>query len=87
MVSDDDQPKPADYIVERVKKREDTAAGCRSLAEDDRVRAASHDSLHMRACLERSADTWTARANLLTRLEGARTASPDRLHDTSELGE
>ena len=75
MVDDSSPPEPADEIVERVKKREDTAAGCHSLAEDDRVRAAANGNLHMRACLERSADTWTARANLLTRLESARTTT------------
>jgi hypothetical protein len=51
------------------KKREDTAEGCRLLAEDDRARAAATPNEHMRSCLEGSADAWAARAKLLDRLE------------------
>jgi hypothetical protein len=52
-----------------VRKREDTAEGCRSLALDDKARAADVGSDHMRTRLEHSADAWTARAKLLERLE------------------
>ena len=51
------------------RKVEDTAKGCRSLAEDDRVRATGMINPQIRASLERSADAWTARAKLLDRLE------------------
>jgi hypothetical protein len=51
------------------RKREDTAEGCRELAQDDEVRAAAALSSHMREVLERSAEAWSARARLLTRLE------------------
>jgi hypothetical protein len=51
------------------RRFEDTAGGCRSLAEDDRARATLAINLHMRASLERSAEAWTARARLLDRLE------------------
>lgn len=51
------------------KKREDTADGCRTLAYEDWMRAASASNDHMRHALERSAEVWTARANLLKRLE------------------
>lgn len=51
------------------KKREDTAAGCRTLAEDDQARAATAGSDHMRQILERSAQAWATRANMLERLE------------------
>lgn len=51
------------------RKPEDSAEGCRSLAEDDRARAAAMLNPHLRASLERSADTWSARAKLLDRLE------------------
>jgi hypothetical protein len=51
------------------KKREDTAEGCRTLAQDDRMRAASASNDHARHALERSAEVWSARANLLKRLE------------------
>jgi hypothetical protein len=52
-----------------VRKREDTAEGCREMATDDRARAADVVSDHMRHRLERSADAWTNRANLLERLQ------------------
>jgi hypothetical protein len=52
-------------------KREDTAEGCRQLAQDDRSRATEVCSQHMRHCLQRSADAWTARAALLGRLDAS----------------
>lgn len=52
-----------------VRKREDTAEGCRELAQDDQVRAAAAVSGHMRHVLQRSAEAWTTRAKLLARLE------------------
>ena len=51
------------------RKTEDTAKGCRSLAQDDRARAAATMNPHMRATFEGSADVWIARAKLLDRLE------------------
>ena len=51
------------------RKAEDSADGCRALAQADRARAAAVASEHMRAVLENSADAWTARARLLDRLE------------------
>lgn len=51
------------------RRVEDTAEGCRSLAEDDRARAAAMINPQMRASHERSASAWTARAKLLERLE------------------
>ena len=51
------------------RRTEDTAEGCRSLAEDNRVRATAMINPRMRASLERSADAWIARAELLDRLQ------------------
>jgi hypothetical protein len=51
------------------RKREDTAEGCRELAQDDQARAAAVGSDHMRDVLQRSAKAWTTRAKLLARLE------------------
>ena len=51
------------------RRAEDTAAGCRSFAANDLVRAAEIVNTHMRVSHERSADAWTARAELLERLE------------------
>jgi hypothetical protein len=53
-------------------KREDSAAGCRSMADDDRARAEASDSDRMRVRLASSAEVWTARAQLLDRLEANR---------------
>lgn len=63
------------------RRLEDTAGGCRSLAQDDRARATSTINQRMRATLERSAEAWTARAKLLDRLEANfndRAAANDR---------
>ena len=57
-----------------VRKREDTAEGCRAMALDDRARAADIGSSHMRSTFERSADAWTTRAELLERLQTSFTA-------------
>ncbi len=51
------------------RKPEDSAEGCRGLERDSRERAAETTSEHMRTVLERSADAWSARAKLLSRLE------------------
>ena len=51
------------------RKPEDSYEGCRSLERDSRERAAETTSEHMRTVLERSADAWSARAKLLSRLE------------------
>ena len=51
------------------RKPEDSAEGCRSLERDSRERASETTSEHMRTVLERSADAWSARAKLLSRLE------------------
>jgi hypothetical protein len=51
------------------RKAEDSAEGCRALAQADRDRAAETANSHMRATFERSATAWSARASLLQRLE------------------
>ena len=51
------------------QKPEDSADGCRAMATSDRQKAAATANGHMRASLERSAEVWTARANLLDRLK------------------
>jgi hypothetical protein len=51
------------------REPEDSADGCRGLERDRRERAAATTSEHMRMILERSADAWSARAQLLSRLE------------------
>ena len=53
------------------RKAEDTAAGCRALADDDHRRAVNVCNAQMRASLERSAAAWGARAALLDRLEAS----------------
>jgi hypothetical protein len=51
------------------RKREDTSLGCREMAAADHVRADATDTEHMRLRMESSADAWTARADMLQRLE------------------
>lgn len=51
------------------RKPEDSAEGCRGLERDSRERAAAATSEHMRTILERSANAWSARAQLLSRME------------------
>jgi hypothetical protein len=77
----------ADVTVDRIPRRgrEDTADGCRSMAHDDRVRAEDSDSDRMRFRLACSAEAWTARADLLDRLEAnrARIATETDTHEPS----
>ena len=63
--------EPSDVSLPR-RKPEDSAEGCRLLASDDRARAEQSDSAHMRFRLACSAEAWTARAELLDRLEANR---------------
>jgi len=67
--NDKTPPSPAAAAPGR---REDSAAGCRSLASDDRDRAKDSDSDRMRFRLACSAEAWTNRAELLDRLEANR---------------
>ena len=53
------------------RKREDTAVGCRAMADADHVRAGDSDTAHMRNRMEHSADAWTKRADMLERLEAS----------------
>jgi len=60
---------PAPRLVPRSGKRaEDTAAGCRANAAADLVRAVAPGGDYRRVRLERSAEIWSARADLLDRL-------------------
>ena len=70
-----------------MRKREDTAEGCRELAEGDRARAADVvGSEHMRNTLERSAKAWGQRAKLLDRLEASFSARRDAEAKDQERG-
>ena len=59
-------PRP---ILRSGKRAEDTAAGCRAKAAADLVRAVVPGGDYRRVRLERSAEVWSARADLLDRLE------------------
>jgi hypothetical protein len=59
----------------RGRRAEDTAAGCRTKAESDRLLAAAEPNAHMRDRLESSAAAWAARASMLERLETGRAGS------------
>lgn len=56
-------------VAPRRKRPEDTAVGCRALAAADLLRAANLTGAHIRWRFEHSAAAWTARADLLGRIE------------------
>jgi len=68
------------------RKAEDTAGGCRRLAAADLERAASSASEQMRAVIEHSATVWSARADLLDRLEAASLARAARIRSSLATG-
>lgn len=64
--------KPASLqrlMASRHKQPQDTEAGCRGFAADDLVRAGDMTGALPRARMEHSAAVWTARADLLRRVE------------------
>lgn len=54
------------------KQPQDTAAGCRIRAEADLEQAGRMDTAHGRERFEHSAASWTARGELLARLDASR---------------
>ena len=58
-----------DRLNHRHKQAHDTASGCRTLAANDLVRAGGMETERGRAKLEHSAATWSARADMLQRLD------------------
>ena len=52
-----------------LKQRRDTAVGCRDRATADLLQAVTMATAHGRRMLERSAASWSARAELLQRVE------------------
>jgi hypothetical protein len=60
---------PPRHIVRSGKRVEDTAMGCRANAAADLNRAEAPGGDFMRLRLEHSAAVWSARADLLERLE------------------
>ena len=64
--------EPTDVSRLTQRKPEDTSEGCRLLGRDDRERAEQTDSELMRVRLDRSAQAWAIRAELLERLESRR---------------
>ena len=70
---------PTRPIARTTKAPHDTAAGCRSRAESDLLASVAMINVNERMRMERSAASWTARANLLERLNDgmiARKAAP-----------
>jgi hypothetical protein len=57
------------HIVRSGKRAEDTALGCRANAAANLARANAPGGDYMRVRLEHSATVWSARADLLDRLE------------------
>ena len=63
-----------DRLMQRGRQAQDTAAGCHSLAAADMLRAGSMDTVMGRAKLEHSAASWTARGDMLQRLDASHEA-------------
>ncbi|MEO6359518.1 MAG: hypothetical protein ABIO43_02955 [Sphingomicrobium sp.] len=64
----------------RTKDSRDTAAGCRDRASKDLIEAITMNTANGRQVLEKSAASWTKRAELLQRIESgieARTSQPE----------
>lgn len=53
------------------RKPEDSAEGCRAHEQADRLPAMAMSNPQVRESLERSADAWGARADLLQRIEAS----------------
>jgi hypothetical protein len=54
-----------------LKQRHDTAEGCRHRASADLLEAVTMATAHSRQRLERSSAAWTARAEVLHRIESS----------------
>jgi hypothetical protein len=59
----------------RHKQPQDTELGCRAFAAADLLQAGTLTGPHPRARMEHSAATWTARADLLHRVEASAAAT------------
>ena len=71
-----------------LKERRDTAQGCRDRATADLLQAVAMITAHSRQMLERSAASWTARAEMLQRVEVGIAARQTPLHLTpAEIAE
>ena len=71
------QPRDRSYIRKGARQPHDTPAGCRDQARDSAVQAEASANPNVRAKFAQSAATWTARADMLQRLDdshGARLA-------------
>ena len=60
---------PLERLPQTRKQPHDTSAGCRVRAAEDLVRAEGAGTPSARAKMEHSSATWTARADILHRLE------------------
>ena len=68
-------------LMRRSKQPQDTAAGCRVRAEADLAQAERMDTAHGRERFEHSAASWTARGDLLARLDSSRAARAATVRD------
>jgi hypothetical protein len=73
-------------IPASLKRTEDTSSGCRGRAAASLVAAAAMDTENGRLRLQASADSWTARADLLQRLEDRHRGRAASQLDEVEVG-
>ena len=71
----------------KLKLPENTVEGCRDRATADLLKAVTMVTANQRRCLERSAETWTLRADLLGRLNKSfeKRDALDRAHKQYEF--
>jgi hypothetical protein len=67
-------------LASALKRKEDTATGCRDLAAESLAQVLSTATLNARRRFEHSAVTWTARADLLERMEMQSITARTRSH-------
>jgi hypothetical protein len=72
---DADPPRLERLATHRHKQPQDTELGCRAFAAADLLQAGALTGAYPRARMEHSAATWTARAELLHRVEAGASAA------------
>ena len=68
------QPRDGSYARKSARQPHDTPAGCRDQARDSAAQAETSTNPNVRAKFAQSAATWTARADMLQRLDDSHDA-------------
>ncbi len=68
------QPRDGSYIRKGLRQPHDTPAGCRDQARESAAQAETSTNPNVQAKFAQSAATWTARADMLQRLDDSHDA-------------